>query len=80
MSTPISGHTPYADPAAPADLYDDCRATTAALSLPTAEDRIMAAALRPAPSLLHADQPLDRTKTVDVDAAASRIARAIFDD
>lgn len=81
MTAPTTPHAPYADPAAPAEMYDDCRATTAALRLPSATDRIAAAALRGAPSLLHADQrPSADKRPIGVDEATARLARAIFDD
>ncbi|MDT9593818.1 hypothetical protein RDV89_12115 [Nocardioides zeae] len=57
----------YADPSAPADLVEDCR--------------IARAALQPAPSLAYADRPRETPKpTIDISAAAARIARAVYQD
>lgn len=71
-------HEPAIAPSTPSDLYADCRATSAALRLPT--DRIARAALRPAPSLHYADQREARKRDIDISAAAARLARAIHQD
>ncbi|MDF9715946.1 hypothetical protein INN71_16260 [Nocardioides sp. ChNu-153] len=71
----------YADPAAPADLVQDCRAATRELRLDTPAARLARAALRPAPSLAYDDQPREvRKPEIAVSAAAARLASAIYQD
>ncbi|MDO9455825.1 hypothetical protein [Nocardioides sp.] len=62
----------YDDLAAPADMQDDCRATSARL------EQAARRATRPAPSIHFDEQPAERPKPqVEISAAAVRIAAAL---
>ena len=69
----------YDDPDALPDLYRDARAVGVRLRWDRIAHSIERAAERGAPSLRYDDQPAERPKpTMQVDAAAARLARAIY--
>lgn len=73
---------PYDDGSTTTEMSSDCRAVERALRLPprrTPAERTARAAARPAPSLRYEDYPREVAKpSIEVSAAASRLAAAIF--